>query len=91
MGHGFREGENLWPSLQLAIGQKAVTMNADVNRWVDVTVGFWGNYLLSVLIFSKVRSHVESPCQPYDDLFADNEQQNCQENQVCMAASGVHL
>lgn len=48
MGNGFREGENWWPSLQLAIGQKAVTMNADVNRWVDVTVGFLGNYLLSV-------------------------------------------
>lgn len=77
MGHEFWEGGNLWPSLQLAIGQKAVTMNADANRWVDVTVGFWENYLLSALIFSKVRSHVESPCQTYVDLFIDNEQQNC--------------
>lgn len=80
MGHEFWEGENLWPSLQLAIGQKAVTMNADANSWVDVTVGFWGDYLLSALIFSKVRSHVESPCHAYVDLFIDNEQQNCQEN-----------
>lgn len=75
MRHEFWKGENLWPSLQLAIGQ-----NADANRWIDVTVGFWGNYLLSALIFSKVRSHVESLCQAYVDLFIDNEQQNSQEN-----------
>lgn len=72
-GRGFGEGKNLWPSLQLAIGEKAVNMNTDANRWVDVVVRFWGNSLMSTLIFSKVRSHIESPCRADTDLLIYNE------------------
>ena len=61
MGRGFREGKNLWPSLQLAIGEKAVNTNRDASRWVNAIVRFWGNSLMSTLIFLKVRYHVESP------------------------------